>query len=166
VSPSQLEQLFPYNHRFWRGLVYAGKIKGSLKPGGPRGRLLIPLAEAKRILREGVPPPSPLSTVDVPPVTVVESVPTPASLDALPVDECKAAVEQHVDRIEERFRVEREEVSGRWQIVCTRDAALVWSGFCWTTREHKVARFKTEDEARTAAEAVFSRLCLHPLNAS
>jgi hypothetical protein len=156
VSPSQLEQLFPYNHRFWRGLVYAGKIKGSLKPGGPRGRLLIPLAEAKRILREGVVPPSPPS-LPSPPVTAVESEPTPAALDALPVDECEAAVEQHVDRIEERFRVEREEVSGRWLIVSTRDAELVWSGFCWTTHEHKVARFKTADEARTAAEAVFSR---------
>jgi hypothetical protein len=54
VSPMELEALYPYSKHSWRHWFYAGKLHGCLKPAGPRGRLLIPLDEAERVMREGL----------------------------------------------------------------------------------------------------------------
>jgi len=53
ASPSQLEQLSPYSRHSWRLWVYQGRIPGCLKPNGKRGRLLIPLDEAEKLLKAG-----------------------------------------------------------------------------------------------------------------
>lgn len=56
----------------------------------------------------------------------------------------------------DRFQIE-EDQHGRWLIVNTRDPELAWSGSCWTDRERgKVESFPSEQEARAAAEAVFT----------
>jgi hypothetical protein len=55
VSPAQLEDISPYSRHSWRGWYYSGKLHGCLKPAGKRGRLLIPLDEAEKFLREGRP---------------------------------------------------------------------------------------------------------------
>jgi hypothetical protein len=53
VSPTQLQQLFPYSKHSWRLWVYQGRIPGCLKPNGKRGRLLIPLDEAEKLMQAG-----------------------------------------------------------------------------------------------------------------
>lgn len=54
VSPAELEQIYPYSRHSWRQWFYGGRLRGCLKPRGPRGRLLIPLDEAERVMREGL----------------------------------------------------------------------------------------------------------------
>ena len=53
VSPMQLEQIFPYSHKTWYRWYHEGRLPGCLRPFGKRGRLLIPLSEARRLLRRG-----------------------------------------------------------------------------------------------------------------
>ncbi len=55
ASPAQLAELYPYSEWSWRGWYYAGRLNGCLKPAGKRGRLLIPVDEADRVMREGLP---------------------------------------------------------------------------------------------------------------
>jgi hypothetical protein len=54
ASPAWLEGLYPYSKHSWRQWYYSGKLHGCLKPAGKRGRLLIPLDEAERVMREGL----------------------------------------------------------------------------------------------------------------
>ena len=56
-SPAQLEGVYPYSDDSWRMWFYTGRLRGCLKPGGKRGRLLIPIDEAERVMREGPDPP-------------------------------------------------------------------------------------------------------------
>lgn len=53
ASPAQLEQLYPYSRWSWRLWFYQGRLKGCLKPSGKRGRLLIPLDEAEKLMQAG-----------------------------------------------------------------------------------------------------------------
>ncbi|HUA97198.1 MAG TPA: hypothetical protein VMA34_02610 [Terracidiphilus sp.] len=52
-SPAQLENIYPYSRHSWRLWVYQGRIPGCLKPNGKRGRLLIPLDEAEKLMQAG-----------------------------------------------------------------------------------------------------------------
>jgi hypothetical protein len=52
-SPEECGKLGPYAARWWRRQVYAGRIKGAIKPAGKWGRLWIPLDEAQALLRDG-----------------------------------------------------------------------------------------------------------------
>ena len=54
ASPAELEGLYPYTRHSWRQWYYSGRLRGCLKPAGKRGRLLIPLDEAERVMREGL----------------------------------------------------------------------------------------------------------------
>src|SRR5215469_11137359 len=51
VSPGQLEKLYPYGHRSWRRFVHAGLLPGTLRPFGAKGRMLIPLDEARALMQ-------------------------------------------------------------------------------------------------------------------
>jgi len=55
VSPTEGELRFPFSRWTLRSWAYAGKIS-SVKIGGPKGRLLIPVSEIERILQEGFRP--------------------------------------------------------------------------------------------------------------
>ena len=54
ASPAELEQIYPYSRHSWRQWFYGGRLRDCLKPAGRRGRLLIPLDEAERVMREGL----------------------------------------------------------------------------------------------------------------
>jgi hypothetical protein len=55
LSPAQVAQLYPFSHWTIRQWAYNGKIE-SIKIGGPKGRLLIPVSEIERIIVEGTRP--------------------------------------------------------------------------------------------------------------
>lgn len=55
VSPIEGERISPFSRWQLRGWAYSGVIS-SVKIGGPKGRLLIPIGEIERILVEGTRP--------------------------------------------------------------------------------------------------------------
>jgi hypothetical protein len=52
LSPRQVEENYPFSSWTVRNWAYSGKIT-SVKVGGPKGRLLIPISEIERIIAEG-----------------------------------------------------------------------------------------------------------------
>jgi predicted site-specific integrase-resolvase len=52
LSPRGVEEQYPFSRWTVREWAYTGKIT-SIKVGGPKGRLLIPVSEIERIIAEG-----------------------------------------------------------------------------------------------------------------
>lgn len=55
LSPRGVEERFPISRWTVRQWAYTGRI-ASVKLGGPKGRLLIPISEIERVFRESLRP--------------------------------------------------------------------------------------------------------------